>query len=244
MSTQLIELLAEADSGTPLYLKVANTLSGAIRAGRWQASQALPSERKLADLLSISRVTARKAIKVLCERGVMTRKPGSGNYILPESEQRRAQPGDFSAQLRQRGYTPGSHWLSREIGTATPQEALALGLSPAAMVARLRRLRTADGIVMAIESTTLPLRHLPDPNAVGDSLYAYLRAHALHPARAMRSIAAVNATDEQARLAHIAPGTAMLFITRVAYPETGNAIELTHCYCLSDYYECAEELRC
>ena len=76
-----------------------------------------------------------------------------------------------------------------------------------------------------------------------DSLYGYLEANGTVPMRALQHIRAINANTEQARLANIAPGTAMLHITRVSYLENGAAVELTHSFCRSDYYEFVAESR-
>ena len=144
--------------------------------------------------------------------------------------------------MRHRGFSPGSRWLSRETGVATAEEILALGLSPNTMVSRLKRLRTADNVVMAIESTTIPAVYMPNPKLVTDSLYGFLEAHNVMPVRALQHIRAVNATAEQARLADIKQGAAMLFITRVGYLPSGAAVELSHSYCRSDYYDFVAEL--
>jgi len=243
MLIQLSEFKPDVESVTPLYLQLANKLSEGIHSGLWQPDEALPSERMLSDSLDISRVTARKAIDILCDRGMLTRKRGSGTYITPKLEQPLSRLTNFSEELRQRGFTPGSQWLSRETGIASAEEILALGLSPNTVVSRLKRLRTADNVVMAIESTTIPAQYLPDPKVISDTLYGYLDAHSLLPARALQHIRAVNATAEQARLANIKQGAAMLYITRVGYLESGASIELTHSYCRSDYYDFVAELR-
>ena len=243
MLSKLAAFKADPDSNTPLYLQVANMLSDGIAGGEWRANQALPSERALSELLAISRVTARKAIDMLCERGMLTRKRGSGTYITPRLEQPLSRLTSFSEELRQRGFTAGSRWLQRDIGTAAPLELLSLGLSPHMPVARLRRLRTADDVVMAIETTTIPVLYLPDPRQVSDSLYGYLESRGTIPMRALQHIRAVNASAEQARLAKIREGEAMLHITRVSYLDNGAAVELTHSYCRSDYYEFVAESR-
>ncbi|HAT29459.1 MAG TPA: GntR family transcriptional regulator [Janthinobacterium sp.] len=233
----------DPDSDTPLYMQLANKLSDGIAAGDWRANQALPSERVLSELLTISRVTARKAIDMLCERGMLTRKRGSGTYITPKLEQPLSRLTSFSEELRQRGFTAGSRWLQRDIGVAAPLELLSLGLSPHMPVARLKRLRTADDVVMAIETTTIPALYMPDPRKVTDSLYGYLESKGTIPMRALQHIRAVNASAEQAKLAGIKAGAAMLHITRVSYLENGAAVELTHSYCRSDYYEFVAESR-
>ncbi|MBI3283914.1 MAG: GntR family transcriptional regulator [Burkholderiales bacterium] len=242
MLAQLAAFKPDSANPTPLYLQLANRLASGIHSGLWQPDEALPSERMLSETLEISRVTARKAIAVLCERGMLTRKHGSGTYIAPKLEQALSCLSSFSEELRQRGFVPGSQWLSRETGIAAPEEILALGLSPNSVVSRLKRLRTADNVVMAIESSTIPALYLPNPKQVGSSLYGYLEAHDAAPTRALQHIRAVNATTEQARLAGIKPGAAMLFITRVGYLAGGAAIELTHSYCRSDYYDFVAEL--
>ena len=243
MLSKLAAFKADPDSNTPLYLQVANMLSDGIAGGEWRANQALPSERALSELLAISRVTARKAIDMLCERGMLTRKRGSGTYITPRLEQPLSRLTSFSEELRQRGFTAGSRWLQRDIGTAAPLELLSLGLSPHMPVARLRRLRTADDVVMAIETTTIPVLYLPDPRQVSDSLYGYLESRGTIPMRALQHIRAVNASAEQARLAQIREGEAMLHITRVSYLDKVAAVELNHSYCRSDYYEFVAESR-
>ena len=70
-----------------MYLQLARKLGEAVRSGRYQAHEALPSERSLSESLGVSRVTARKAIDQLVDQGLIVRKRGSGNYIAPHLEQ-------------------------------------------------------------------------------------------------------------------------------------------------------------
>jgi GntR family transcriptional regulator len=239
---KIADFKPDSETSTPLYLQLANKLANGIRLGYWQSDEALPSERVLSESLQISRVTARKAIDMLCARGLLVRKHGSGTYLRPKLEQPLSRLTNFSEELRQRGFVPGSQWLSRETGVAAAQEILSLGLSPNTLVSRLKRLRTADNVIVAIESSMIPAIYLPDPMLVTDSLYDYLEATSGAPTRALQHIRAVNATAEQAKLAGIKQGSAMLYITRVGYSADGTAIELTHSYCRSDYYDFVAEL--
>ena len=56
------DLRPDPESDTPLYLQLARKLGSAIHDNRWNAGEALPSERVLSDALGVSRITARKAI--------------------------------------------------------------------------------------------------------------------------------------------------------------------------------------
>ncbi|WP_407362676.1 GntR family transcriptional regulator [Pseudomonas luteola] len=243
MADALAHVTLDQELSTPIYLQLAQQLESAIHAGHWRAEEALPSERALSDRLSISRVTARKALDVLLAQGLISRSHGSGTFITPRLEQPLSRLSSFSEMLRSKGFTPSSQWLSRELSEPTPEEVLRLGLSPRDHVARLKRLRRADGVVMAIEHSALPARFMPDPQAVGDSLYAWLDAENLSVVRALQHIQAVNASPEMAHLAGLEPGTAMLLMTRISYLADNTPIELTDTYCRNDYYDFVAELR-
>ncbi|SOE70030.1 transcriptional regulator, GntR family [Burkholderia sp. D7] len=237
------DLRPDPDSDTPLYLQLARKLGNAIHDNRWNAGEALPSERVLSEALGVSRITSRKAIALLVEQGLIRRTQGAGSFITPRYEDPLSRLSSFSEMLRRRGFTPGSKWLSRVIEPANRDEVIQLGLSPAAAVTRLRRLRTADGIVMAVENSTFPAALIPDPLAVGDSLYSFLEQRNLSIVRALQHFRAVNASDEIAAQMGIAPHDALLLITRVGYTSDQRPIELTDTYCRNDYYDFVAELR-
>lgn len=241
--SSLIELRPDARDASPLYLQLARRIGDAVRAGKYQAHEALPSERSLSEALGVSRVTARKAIDQLVEQGLIVRRRGSGNYIAPRIEQPLSKLTSFSEELNRRGYTPSSRWLVRTLTAALPDEQLSLGLSPNARVARLERLRLADDVVMAFEVSVLPQEVVPNPEAVKGSLYEYLTANGRAPSRALQHIRALNAQPKLAEQLGVPLGQAVLFITRVGYLESGQAVELTHSYCRSDYYDFVAEMR-
>ncbi|KNH06028.1 putative transcriptional regulator of N-Acetylglucosamine utilization, GntR family [Candidatus Burkholderia brachyanthoides] len=232
------------ESDTPFYLQLAN----AIHDNRWNPGEALPSERVLSDALDVSRITSRKAIALLVEQGLIRREQGAGSFITPRYEDPLSRLSSFSEMLRRRGFKPSSRLLFRAIEPANRDEVIQLGLSPAATVTRLKRLRLADDIVMAVENATFPASCIPDPQAIGDSLYSYLDTRGLSTrglsiVRALQHFRAVNASDEIAEQMGIAPHDALLLITRVGYTADQRAIELTDTYCRNDYYDFVAELR-
>lgn len=239
----LATLQPDSNESTPLYLQLRASLAKAIREGVFQPSEALPSERDLCEALSISRITARKAIEALAAEGLIVRRQGSGNYISPRLEQPLLKLTGFTEELRQRGFQPSSLWIRRNLAVALPEEALALGLSPASEIARLERVRRADDVPMAFEVSALPAELVPNPEEITDSLYGYLEEHNAAPVRALQHIRAINAAPRHAELLSISPGHALLYITRVAYREDGRAIEYTQTFCRSDYYDLIAELR-
>lgn len=237
------ELRLEARAAVPLYVQLAQKIAQAIRAGRYQPDEALPSERMLSESLGLSRVTARKAIDQLVGQGLVVRRRGSGNYIAPRLEQPLSRLTSFSEELQQRGFHPSSRWLRRALTAVTPEEQLALGLSTGARVARLERLRLADEVVMAYEVSVLPEQVLPDPAGVEASLYAHLEQRGKAPVRALQHLRALNADPALAQRLDVPAGQAVLHISRVGYLESGQAVELTQSYCRSEYYGFVAEMK-
>ncbi len=245
MTSGEVQVTFEPDprDSSPIYMQLARKLAQLIREGRYKPDEALPSERLLADTLNVSRVTARSAIDQLVSQGMIVRRRGSGNYIAPMLEQPLSQLTSFSEELLRRGYTPSSRWLERKIDVAMTDEQLSLGLSTGAKVVRLERLRLADNVIMAYEVSVLPQSIIADPMLVGNSLYEYLDSVQQTPVRALQHIRALNAQPRLAEQLGIPDRQAVLFITRIGYLESGQAVELTHSYCRSDYYDFVAEMR-
>jgi len=232
-----------ANDSSPLYLQLARQLEKDIRAGTYRVDQALPSERVLSESLGVSRITARKAIEVLVGQGLVLRRQGSGNFIAPRLEQPLSKLASFSEELRQRGYVPSSTWITRDVAAASVAEREALGLARGARVARLERLRLADGVPMAYERSTVLLSACPRPQDLDGSLYLHLARSGLAPVRAVQHIRAVNAEPAMAAQLGIATGAALLWVSRTAFLPFGVAVEHTQSYCRSDYYDFVAELK-
>jgi GntR family transcriptional regulator len=136
-----------------------------------------------------------------------------------------------------------SEWLDRGLYTPSPEEMMTLGLSPSERVARVARLRIADGTPLAIERASLAAAILPDPEAVGESLYAALEKTGNRPVRAIQRLSAKNLSDAEAELLGAAPGSASLNIERISYLATGKVVEFTRSIYRGDAYDFVVELR-
>jgi len=231
------------EGGLPLYQQLREHVLRMIRSGQLEPGGALPAERLLAELLGVSRLTVRKAFDSLVAEGVLVRRQGSGTFVARRFEQPLSFLSGFSQDMRARGMEPGSRQVRRSLGQASPEEMLALSLSPGAQVARITRVRTADGLPMALESAVLPAEFVPDPEDVGDSLYAYLKARGLRPVRALQRLRAVAAPEEEARQLGLAPGDPVLYIQRVSFLPGGRPLEFTRSHYRGDRYDFVAELR-
>jgi len=230
----------------PLYLLVQRHIRDAVRNGDLQPRDVLPSERDLAGQLNLSRVTVRKALRGLAESGLVVQRRGSGTFIAdapPRVEQALARLTSYSEDMQRRGLRAGSRWLLREVSLASPVEAMRLNLSPDDRVVRLRRLRLANEVPMAIELATLAEQDLPDPGSATRSLYEVLEARGLAPVRALQRISAVNLSGADAALLGVFEGAAALGMERVTFLPNGRPIEFTQSLYRGDAYDLITELK-
>lgn len=231
-----------ADSPTPLYQQLQKHLRRLIDEGILEASEAIPPERDLAAALGVSRITVRKAVRGLVEDGLLAQRQGAGTFVVPRVEQPLSRLTGFTEDMQARGLKAGARWLDRSVGPASPEEAVALNLSPGTEVARLYRLRSADGRPLALELATVPRAVLPDPGAVEDSLYKALAATGHRPQRALQYLRAELLGEEQARLLKVPPGSAALFIKRYGYLADGRPVEFTRSHYRGDSYDFVAEM--
>ncbi len=227
------------------YLQLYRMIIDAIRSGRLPEGTRLPPERRLAELAQVSRVTVRKAVALLVQEGHVDQRHGVGAFVrratlrLPQSLTSLI---SFSENLRLRGKEPGSVVLEQGLASPNNVEVITLGLSPGARVARVKRLRFADDVPMAIELSSLPEDILPRPERVTTSLYDVLRADARAPTRAIQRVTATNLSGPDAGLLNMSAGEAVLQIDRTAYLEHGRPIERTSGIYRSDIYDFIAEL--
>ncbi|QPF75751.1 GntR family transcriptional regulator [Roseateles sp. DAIF2] len=240
MSSQpLLEI--DSSAGQPLYLRLMQQLLDEVRQGRWQTG--LPSERKLSHRLSVSRHTARRALDLLCQRGMLERRRGSGTYLArplveAAAEAKRAAAPAAARVTSQAPASPAARqWLARQADVATPEELFALGLSPRTQVARLqwREAATpgAPGPWAALETRCLALQLLPRPQQFEQPFEDWLAEQDLTPVRELQRLRACNATPELAQLLGQPPGVALLHVTRQSYGRQGQALVLSQSYRLA-----------
>ena len=71
----------------PLYQQVAEYIKQLIVERRWQPGEMLPSEFKLADEFNVSQGTVRKALTLLTDTKIVTRRQGVGTFVSEHTAQ-------------------------------------------------------------------------------------------------------------------------------------------------------------
>ncbi|MEV4433321.1 GntR family transcriptional regulator [Streptomyces sp. NPDC049585] len=65
------------------YMRVLDALTADIEAGKYAPGDLIPSEAELRERFGVARETARRAVRILRERGLIETEWGKGSYVTP-----------------------------------------------------------------------------------------------------------------------------------------------------------------
>lgn len=212
-----------------------------IQAGDLAEGDLLESEEDLSRRYHVSRMTARQALRGLKDQGYAYSVKGRGTFVCrPKMEKNILHLQGFTEEMRQQGLQPSSQLLEQAVVPADEDLARRLNLQPEDTVLRLLRLRLADGVPMALETSHVSLaafRGLERFDFGKRSLYQTLRERfGVRVGWADEVIEALTAGREEARLLTIAPKSSLLCITRTVVTAQGVPIEFARSLYRADRY--------
>jgi GntR family transcriptional regulator len=235
-------------SKLPFYHQLYEILRSKIVRGEWQPGDTVPPESELIEQYQVSRVTVRQALDRLVKEGLIYRQQGRGTFVAhPTVEQGLVRLVNFTQDMRNRGFEPGTQVVFSGLVPAPPDIAEKLQVEPGEELARLERLRLADGEPMSVEESHLVHRYCPgvlQHDYVSNSLRELLdRNYGIRWSRAKQVIRAILASRDMAHLLSIRPKSALLYIERVSYSQQDVPVEFLRIYYRADRYSLYNELQ-
>ncbi len=231
----------------PLYFQIQQHLLRMIVQGQLKGGDSLPSEQEIARTLRVSRMTARQALKSLCNLGVAYSFQGKGTFVSGiKLEKNFRQVQSFTEEMAALGHQPSSKVLLFEIVPADEEIAGALRLRLGEDVFSLRRLRMTDTCPVGIEWSHIPLRLCPDLKTTYDpqtSLYQALwERYGIRMLVADEIVEAGLAGAADARLLQVARGSPVFLFTRTSFVQAGSPVEYVRSVYRGDRYKIVNRL--
>ncbi len=156
---------------SPRYRQLADTLRAAIARGDYPVGGQLPPELELAQTHAVSRHTARDAIRLLTEAGLIERRRGAGTTVIASaSPQAYVQPLGGVDELLQYAHAARLKLLAQEERRLTDAEAQRIGGDTERLWLIVDGLRIADALPVALSRIYVPQPSL----AAGQSVHALL----------------------------------------------------------------------
>lgn len=211
-------------------------LDGTLRPG-----DRIPSERDLADRFRVSRVTVRRALGELAEKGLIDSQHGRGTFVAaPPLGEAPNTLTSFTALGASRGLVPTAIVLSKRIEAATLADSDDFRIAPGADVFVLKRLRLLDGQPVSVDLSRVPLARAVGIDSVDftrGSLYAALDARGSGPERADYSLAAIAASEVESEFLGVDLGAPLLLTLTTAYDASDRVVEKGRMVYRGDRYQ-------
>jgi len=217
----------------PLYFQVSSRLEAAIRSGDIPSGARLENEIAIGQRLGLSRPTVRRAIQELVDKGLLVRRRGIGTQVVQGQVTRQVELTSLYEDLQTAHHEPGTRVLAHEIVQATDTIASGLGVQAGDDVVYIRRQRSTDGIPVAVLENYLPaeFRDITTEQLEQRGLYQLLRARGVAIQIAKQKIGARRVHGDESELLDIEKGGPVLTMERIAFDNSGRAIEFgQHCY--------------
>jgi GntR family transcriptional regulator len=225
--------------------RIADELRQLINAGEIPAGSKLPSERALAEQHGTARNTAREAIRLLAEQGLVTAEHGRGVFVRPPHPLIRLGNDRYSPKYRTSGLSPFLIECERQGKTgrfevlsittiaAPEQVAEQLGLPDGTLVLCRENVFYADDDPVYRVTTFIPwtiaegtgLLEEEVPHMYG--IHGVLEDKGYVMARLEDTIRARMPTPEESKSLQLTGGTPVLDVWHTSLTENGDRYELT-----------------
>ncbi|WP_377887243.1 GntR family transcriptional regulator [Alkalihalobacillus sp. R86527] len=210
--------MIDKTSPLPIYYQLVELIKGMIEKGELKAGDSLPSEREYAERFKISRMTVRQAITELVNSGYLFRQKGVGTFVAEKKiEQQLLGLTSFTEDMQSRGMVPSSKLISFEIVSSPASISEQLNIQEHAPVYEIKRVRLADGIPMALETTFISANLVKGitEDTVSQSLYDYIEKQlSIKIGEATQVLESSVATQQESQFLKIKKGSPILLIQR------------------------------
>ncbi|MBE0408890.1 MAG: GntR family transcriptional regulator [Anaerolineales bacterium] len=218
------------NTAIPIYVQIAETLLNRIESGELVPGDRLPPERELSEMLSVNRMTVRRALNMLAGQGLLIRRRGDGTYVAgPKIELNAGRLFPFTKGMQRKGYMPGARVITFEKKMAGTSVASFLSLPVSAPVYYVHRLRLINQEPVMLEEFTIPTQRFQDFenfDLTSRSLFEILETeYQVTVSQARQSLEPVLATEYEAQLLEIEKGAPLMLERRVSLDQDGYPIE-------------------
>lgn len=213
----------------PLYYQVAMDIRDRIGDGAYRPGSRLPTELELMEEFGVSRVTVRKALKELCETGVVEHRIKRGHFVTKMRDANQEGRRSLYQATIDAGRVPSSKILSARSIPASGRKAALFGLREGDDLIEIRRLRYADGIVFALERILLPTDLFSDISPwemVGTSLITLMRdRYGVNIKSSTQLLCAIQPTKEECALLELDGKMPVLKVRANSYDKDSRVVK-------------------
>ncbi len=151
------------NTAKPRYQQLKDLIIGRISSGELRPSDRVPSENELVELMSVSRMTANRALRELNDEGYVERIAGRGTFVSDfRSQSHLLEVHNIAEEIAQRGHTHASRVLRQSKQHARGEVAKALHVEQGTEVFHLLLIHFENGTPIQLEDRHVLARFAPE----------------------------------------------------------------------------------
>ncbi len=151
------------NAAKPRYQQLKDLIIGRISSGELRPSDRVPSENELVELMSVSRMTANRALRELNDEGYVERIAGRGTFVSDfRSQSHLLEVHNIAEEIAQRGHAHASKVLRQSLQHARGEVAKALHVEQGTSVFHLLLVHFENGTPIQLEDRHVLASFAPD----------------------------------------------------------------------------------
>ncbi|SFR17608.1 GntR family transcriptional regulator [Desulfoscipio geothermicus] len=236
------------NSFIPPYFQLAQILEQKILSGEFKPGDSLPSEKDLGKEYNLSRMTVRKCLNVLAERGLVSAHPGRGTFVSrPALDRAVFTFEEYNKEMMRRGLTPDAQLIAVNVIKATDEIGKKLMVETNQRVLYYCRLLFADNTPMALERKYMRFnkgRPILENELQYKAFSEIISAHnEVLPVSSRMLMRASLVADEDASLLQVPPGSPVLCLEQFLYSNDETVVGWGFFIFRGDRYSLVSEVR-
>lgn len=237
----LLALRIDKKSPIPVYVQMADAIRALLQQLSLPPGAAFPPERVMCATIGVSKMTLRQAYSLLERDGLIEARRGSGTFVAqPHLEKNLRELRSFTEEMAARGKVASSRLLQFCVKQPSFRTQKFFALAEGQKVCEIRRLRLADHVPVAIETSELPEHLFPrleEFDLRERSLYSVLEeSYGIRLTWCREEISAAMPDTAQKKLLELDRAMALLVIKRMSYAANDQPIELAVTVYRGDMY--------
>jgi GntR family transcriptional regulator len=238
----------DKSSFVPPFYQLATILEKRIYSGEFKPGDPLPSETDLGKEYELSRMTVRKCLNLLAERGLIVAQQGRGTFVSrPCLDRATFVLEDFKEELGRRGLEPGYRLVHVRLLKATDEIGVKLQVQHDDRILYYCRLLLGNHEPLAVEHKYM--RYVKGKPILENELQykAFSEVISLNtdilPVRSRMTLCAASAEVEEAQLLNAAVGLPVLKVEQSLYSQDGNIVGIGIFYYHGERYSLVSDIQ-
>lgn len=231
----------------PLYEQLKNIIEEKIISGNWEADAQIPSEKELADMYKVSRITVRQAIS-LAERSQLVKKvQGLGTFVEKKSiSQPLESITSFQSTIEQLGLIASTRLIKSSTITSDFQLSRILNTNIMDKVVNIQLLGFGDNDPVVFYNSYFPFelgflisdfsKEMAELNKPFSTMDYYYNSLEYKPTHVEQTFEAILSDEETSLILCLPIGSPLLKVTSIVYKDE-NPLEFKESFYKGDIYK-------